>query len=60
MEIIKKIVLAHNIKIIFIGDNAQLNPVNETESPIFQHIYLQTELIQVMRTQSPKYQENPD
>jgi ATP-dependent exoDNAse (exonuclease V) alpha subunit len=48
-KLLKRIVLNHNLKIIFVGDNAQLNPVNEDESPIFSQVTLKAELTQVMR-----------
>lgn len=39
-----------NIKFLLIGDNAQLNPVNEQESAIFSQVENVAELTQVMRT----------
>ena len=51
-NLLKQIVVKHNLKIIFVGDNAQLNPVNEEESLIFSKVYNKAELIQVMRTKS--------
>jgi DNA replication protein DnaC len=48
--LLNQIVLKHRIKIIFIGDNAQLNPVNESDSPVFSQITNTATLTQVMRT----------
>lgn len=44
-----------NTKFLFIGDNAQLNPINEIESPIFSHVQNVAELTKIMRTD----QKNP-
>lgn len=38
------------LKFLFLGDNAQLNPVNERQSPVFTEIENQYELTKVMRT----------
>ena len=51
-NLLKQIVVKHNLKIIFVGDNAQLNPVNEEESIVFSKVYNKAELIEVMRTKS--------
>ncbi len=51
-HLLKQIVRENHLKIIFVGDNAQLNPVNEDESPVFSQVTLRTELTQIMRTQS--------
>lgn len=51
-QLLKQIAREHPLKIIFVGDNAQLNPVNENESPVFSQIALKAELTEVMRTQS--------
>ena len=40
----------HKTKFLLIGDNAQLNPVNEAESPIFSQVKNVAELTKVMRT----------
>lgn len=49
-DLLNKIVLKDKIKIIFVGDNAQLNPVNESESLVFSQVQNTAKLTQVMRT----------
>lgn len=39
----------NNTKVIFIGDNKQLNPVNEEESPVFMKDYPEVELTEIVR-----------
>lgn len=39
----------NNSTVIFIGDNKQLNPVNEEESPVFIRDYPQVELTEIVR-----------
>jgi superfamily I DNA/RNA helicase len=54
-KLLNNIVIQHQLKIICIGDNAQLNPVNEPESPVFSEISQMVELTEIMRTN----QDNP-
>ena len=39
----------NNSTVIFIGDNKQLNPVNEEESPVFMRDYPEVELTEIVR-----------
>lgn len=39
----------NNCKVIFIGDDKQLNPVNEEESPVFMRDYPEVELTEIVR-----------
>ncbi len=39
----------NNTLVIFIGDNKQLNPVNEEESPVFMRNYPEVELTEIVR-----------
>lgn len=39
----------NNTTVIFIGDNKQLNPVNEEESPVFMRNYPEVELTEIVR-----------
>ena len=49
-DLLKQIVARYDVKIICLGDNYQLNPVNEPDSPVFSEIKLIAELTQIMRT----------
>ncbi len=49
-DLLNKIVKKNKIKIIFVGDNAQLNPVNESESLVFSQVQNIAQLTEVMRT----------
>ncbi len=50
-ELLNEVVNRHeDTKFLLIGDNAQLNPVNEMESPIFSQVKNVAELNEVMRT----------
>lgn len=40
---------AKDCKIIFLGDDKQINPVNEKESPVFHQGYPEVELIEIIR-----------
>lgn len=52
-ELLQKVTKRYpRIKIIFVGDHAQLNPVNETESKVFAEIANKARLTEVMRTGS--------
>lgn len=39
----------NNTLVVFIGDNKQLNPVNEEESPVFMRNYPEVELTEIIR-----------
>lgn len=39
----------NNTKVVFIGDDKQLNPVNEEESPVFMKNYPEVELTEIVR-----------
>jgi hypothetical protein len=54
-NLLNQIVFRHKMKIVFIGDNAQLNPVNESESLVFSESNQGAELTEIMRTN----QDNP-
>ncbi len=54
-DLLNQIVARYEVKIICLGDNCQLNPVNEPDSPVFSEINQIAELTQVMRTD----QNNP-
>lgn len=54
-NLLSTIVPKRNVKVICMGDPAQLPPVNEPESPVFTQISAQAELTEIMRSQN----ENP-
>ncbi|GFE68782.1 ATP-dependent RecD-like DNA helicase [Chroococcus sp. FPU101] len=54
-QLLSTIVPKRNVKVICMGDPAQLPPVHEIESPVFTAISAQAELTQIMRNQT----ENP-
>ena len=49
-DLLNQIVARYDVQIICLGDNCQLNPVNEPDSPVFSEIDQIAELTQVMRT----------
>ena len=49
LEFIEKYAVLQGCTVIFIGDNKQLNPVNEEESPVFFKDYPEVELTEIVR-----------
>jgi exodeoxyribonuclease-5 len=49
MEYIDEHSNKNNTKVIFIGDDKQLNPVNEEDSPVFMRDYPEVELTEIVR-----------
>lgn len=49
LNYIEQYATQYNVKIIFIGDNKQLNPVNEENSPVFHRDYPEVELTEIVR-----------
>ncbi len=49
LDYIEKYAKENNTLVIFIGDNKQLNPVNEEESPVFMRDYPEVELTEIVR-----------
>jgi len=49
LDYIEEHAIKNDCTVIFIGDNKQLNPVNEEESPVFQRNYPEVELTEIVR-----------
>jgi exodeoxyribonuclease-5 len=49
VDYIEEYATVYNVKVIFIGDEKQLNPVNEEHSPVFHQGYPEVELTEIIR-----------
>lgn len=49
LDYIEEYATMYNVKVVFIGDEKQLNPVNEDNSPVFHKGYPEVELTEIVR-----------